>query len=124
MYLQEEIVPIVYPQCGFHTSVRALLKPGRSNARFTQIYTKLIYILKWAKKISQNKTPPLLISLLSCYDKCQDSGNWNVLILQKAAKNKKVQFSTQIFNLLTDFVGNFCTIRKFSSFICLPIHPF
>ena len=50
MCLQEEIGPIVYPQCGFHTSVRALLKPGRSNARKTQIYTKLICILKWAKK--------------------------------------------------------------------------
>ena len=50
MCLQEEIVPIVFPQCGFQTSVRALLKPGRSNARFTQIYTKLICIFKWAKK--------------------------------------------------------------------------
>ena len=54
MCLLEEIGPIVYPQCGFHTSVRVLLKPGRFDARFTQIYTKLIYILKWAKKFHKN----------------------------------------------------------------------
>ena len=123
MCLQEEIGPIVYPQCGFHTSVRALLKPGRSNARFTQIYTKLICIFKWAKKFHKKKSLPLLISLLSCYDKCQDSGNWNVLILQKSSKKtRKCNFQHKSSIFWQILLAIFCTIRMSYLFLNLPTY--
>ena len=57
-----------------------------------------------SQKISQKSTPPILISLLSCYDKCQDSGNWNVLILQKAAKKQE----SAIFNTNLQSYDRFC----------------
>jgi hypothetical protein len=56
-----------------------------------------------SQKISQKKTP-LLISLLSCYDKCQDSGNWNVLILQKSSKKQE----SAIFNTNLQSFDRFC----------------
>ena len=92
-----------------------------TRAFYCQVYTNLHQInlhTQMSQKISQKSTPPILISLLSCYDKCQDSGNWNVLILQKAAKKQE----SAIFNTNLQSFDRFCW-QSFARLEC-PIYFF
>ena len=118
MCLHEEIVPIVYPQCGFHTSVRALLKPGRSNARFTQIYTKLIYILKWAKKFHKKNASTNIFAVMlwqvSRFRKLKRSH-----FAKSSKKTRKCNFQHKSSIFWQILLAIFCTIRMSYLFIYL-----